>query len=131
MEVKRTERGWAGHFCLSYRCEYHRNTLLEYNGVKVVVSTVGRLRKDLINNTYEELGHRRYFETMAFIAKENDKYNDADVTRQVSFDANWCLPSPYMELEADTMHEDVVIELSKRLVDGTLIQEGITGDAAK
>lgn len=126
MEVKRTERGWAGHFCLSSRCEYRRNTLLEYNGVKVVVSTVGRLRKDLINNTYYEVGHRRYFETMAFIAKENDKYNDADVTRQVSFDANWCLPSPDMELEADTMHEDVVMELSKRLVDGTLIQEGIT-----
>ena len=131
MEVKRTERGWAGHFCLSYKCEYHRNTLLEYNGVKVVVSTVGRLRKDLINNTYEELGHRRYFETMAFIAKENDKYNDADVTRQVSFDAKWCLPSPYMELEADTMHEDVVMELSKRLVDGTLIQEGITEETAQ
>ena len=131
MEVKRTERGWAGHFCLSYKCEYHRNTLLEYNGVKVVVSTVGRLRKDWINNTYEELGHRRYFETMAFIAKENDKYNDADVTRQVSFDAKWCLPSPYMELEADTMHEDVVMELSKRLVDGTLIQEGITEETAQ
>lgn len=123
MEVKRTERGWAGHFCLSSRCEYRRNTLLEYNGVKVVVSTVGRLRKDLINNTYYEVGHRRYFETMAFIAKENDKYNDADVTRKVSFDANWCLPSPDMELEADTMHEDVVMELSKRLVDGTLILE--------
>lgn len=131
MEVKRTERGWAGHFCLSYKCEYHRNTLLEYNGVKVVVSTIGRLRKDWINNTYEEVGHRRYFETMAFIAKENDKYNDADVTRQVSFDANWRLPSPYMELEADTMHEDVVMELSKRLVDGTLIQECITEETAQ
>ena len=126
MEVKRTERGWAGHFCLSYRCEYHRNTLLEYNGVKVVVSTVGRLREDMISNTYMKVGCDRYFETMAFIAKENDKYNDADVTRQVSFDAKWCLPSPYMELEADTMHEDVVKELSKRLVDGTLVQEGIT-----
>ena len=131
MEVKRTERGWAGHFCLSYKCEYHRNTLLEYNGVKVVVSTVGRLRKDFINNTYEEVGYGRYFETMAFIANENDKYNDADVTRQVSFDAKWCLPSPYMELEADTMHEDVVMELSKRLVDGTLVQEGITEETAQ
>ena len=62
---------------------------------------------------------------------ENDKYNDADVTRQVSFDAKWCLPSPYMELEADTMHEDVVMELSKRLVDGTLVQEGITEETAQ
>lgn len=123
MEVKRTERGWAGHFCCSYRCEYHRNTLLEYNGVKVVVSTVGRLRKDMVSNTYEELGYKRYFETMAFMAKEDDKYNDADVERGISFDAKWCLPSPYMELEADAMHEDVVTELSKRLVDGTLLLE--------
>ena len=121
MEVKRTERGWAGHFCCSYRCEYHRNTLLEYNGLKVVVSTVGRLRKDMVSNTYEDLGYKRYFETMAFIAKEDDKYNDADVEREISFDAKWSLPSPYMELEAEAMHEDVVTELSKRLVDGTLL----------
>ena len=79
----------------------------------------------------KELGYRRYFETMAFIAKENDKYNDADVTMQVSFDAKWCLPSPSMELEADTMHEDVVMELSKRLVDGTLVQECITEETAQ
>ena len=126
MEVKRTERGWAGHFCSSYRCEYHRNTLIEYNGMKVVVSTVGRMRKDMISDTYMELGRDRYFETMAFMADENDKYNDADVDRQVSFDSNWCLPSPDMEVEADAMHEDVVKELSKRLVDGTLIFGDIT-----
>ena len=127
MEVKRTERGWAGHFCCSYRCEYHRNTLLEYNGVKVVVSTVGRLRKHPIRRIYGEVGHNRYFETIAFMATNEDDiyYNDADLTRQLSFDAKWCLPSPDMELEADAMHEDVVMELSKRLVDGTLIIEDI------
>ena len=135
MEVKRTERGWAGHFCCSYRCEYHRNTLLEYNGMKVVVSTVGRLRKDMFSDTYEDLGYKRYFETMAFMAKEDDKYNDADVEREISFDAKWSLPSPDMELEADAMHEDVVTELSKRLVDGTLVLiseiEGITEETAQ
>ena len=135
MEVKRTERGWAGHFCLSNRCEYHRNTLLEYNGVKVVVSTVGRLRKDMFSDTYEDLGYKRYFETMAFMAKEDDKYNDADVEREIQFDAKWCLPSPDMELEADAMHEDVVMELSKRIVDGTLLLiseiEGITEETAQ
>lgn len=135
MEVKRTERGWAGHFCCSYRCEYHRNTLLEYNGIKVVVSTVGRLRKDMISDTYEDLGYKRYFETMAFMAKEDDKYNDADVERGIQFDAKWCLPSPDMELEADAMHEDVVTELSKRLVDGTLVLtseiEGVTEETAQ
>lgn len=135
MEVKRIERGWAGHFCCSYRCEYHRNTLLEYNGMKVVVSTVGRLRKDMISYTYEDLGYKRYFETMAFMANEDDKYNDADVEREIQFDAKWCLPSPDMELEADAMHEDVVTELSKRLVDGTLVLtseiEGITEETAQ
>ena len=135
MEVKITERGWAGHFCCSYRCEYHRNTLLEYNGMKVVVSTVGRLRKDMISGTYEDLGYKRYFETMAFMAKEDDKYNDADVEREIQFDAKWSLPSPDMELEADAMHEDVVMELSKRLVDGTLLLiseiEGITEETAQ
>ena len=141
MEVKRTERGWAGHFCCSYRCEYHRNTLLEYNGMKVVVSTVGRLCKDMVSNTYEDLGYKRYFETMAFMANEDDKYNDADVERKISFDAKWSLPSPDMELEADAMHEDVVMELSKRLVDGTLLLkdapsmlseiEGITEETAQ
>ena len=50
--------------------------------MKVVVSTVGRLRKDMVSNTYEELGYNRYFETMAFMAKEDDKYNDADVERE-------------------------------------------------
>ena len=135
MEVKRTERGWAGHFCCSYRCEYHRNTLLEYNGMKVVVSTVGRLRKDMISGTYEDLGYKRYFETMAFMTKEDDKYNDADVDREIQFDAKWSLPSPDMELEADAMHEDVVTELSQRLVDGTLVLtseiEGVTEETAQ
>lgn len=135
MEVKRTERGWAGHFCCSYRCEYHRNTLLEYNGMKVVVSTVGRLRKDMISGTYEDLGYKRYFETMAFMADKDDKYNDADVEREIQFDAKWSLPSPDMELEADAMHEDVVMELSKRLVDGTLVLtseiEGVTEETAQ
>lgn len=78
---------------------------------------------------------------MAFMADEDDKYNDADVEREISFDAKWSLPSPDMELEADAMHEDVVTELSKRLVDGTLVLkdelsilseiEGVTEETAQ
>lgn len=120
MEVKRTERGWAGHFCLGYRCEYHRNTLLEYNGKKVVVSTVGRLRKDFIRPGYDEIGCDRHFETMAFLAKNNDKYNDADISKEIVFESNWCLPRPDMELEAEEMHEAVVKEISERMINNNL-----------
>lgn len=120
MKVKRTERGWAGHFCLWYKCEYHRNTLLEYNGIKVVVSTVGCLQKDLFRPLYDEVGCDRHFETMAFLAKENDKCNDADISKEIVFGSNWCLPRPDMELEADEMHEAVVKEISERLVNNNL-----------
>ena len=65
------------------------------------------------------------------LMNENDKYNDADVTKEVVFNAKWDLPSPIMELEADAMHEDVVTELSKRLVDGTLVFGNIKQQTAQ
>lgn len=118
-KVKRTERGWAGHCCISHLCTYHRNTLLEYGDRKVVVSTIGRwLDKD--GKGFNEVGCDRYFETMAFMAKVNDKYNDADVRRKVCFSSEFALSSPDMELEADAMHERVVEEISIDLKNGTL-----------
>lgn len=122
-EVKRTERGWAGHFCGSSECLYHRNTLLEYGDKKVVVSTVGRwLIKDCDGKRkFETVGLDRYFETMAFIGRELEpRYIDADVTQKVRFDSNWCLDRPDMENEADEMHEAVVAEITKDLINDTL-----------
>lgn len=119
--VKRTERGWAGHFCVSDDCLYHRNTLLEYGDKKVVVSTVGRYRPNKNSRDFETLGLDRYFETMAFIGRELEpRYIDADVTQKVLFDSNWSLPQPDMENEADEMHEAVVAEITKDLINDTL-----------
>lgn len=54
MEVKRTERGWPGHYCCASDCEFRRNTLLEYKDAKIVVSIVGIMRMD--NETFETVG---------------------------------------------------------------------------
>lgn len=77
----------------------------------------------------------RCFYAFAGYNSQKMAYNDADVEREIQFDAKWSLPSPDMELEADAMHEDVVTELSKRLVDGTLVLtseiEGVTEETAQ
>lgn len=123
MNVKRTERGWAGHFFGASNCLYHRNTMLEYGDKKVVVSTVGRwwLKDCDGNRKFETVGLDRYFETMAFEAYESEPgYWDADVTKRVRFRSNWCLDRPDMENEADEMHEAVVAEITKDLINDTL-----------
>lgn len=118
-QVKRTERGWAGHFCCADRCLFRRNTLLEYNGLKVVVSTVGLMLRYPDCKEVEMIGRDRHFETKAFLSSGN-KYDDADVGNPVSFESSWSLPEPDMELEANEMHENVVKEITECLLAGTL-----------
>lgn len=141
-QVKRTERGWCGHFIGGADCQYHRNTLLEYGDKKIVVSTIGRYvperNRDFLNqfvcaveykmfgnNIYfETVGADRYFETMAFGAYESeDGYWDANAGERVLFSSNWQLDRPDMEKEADEMHEAVVAEITQDLLNGTLTIE--------
>lgn len=119
-QVKRTERGWPGHFIGSDRCLFHLNTLLEYNGQKVVVSTVGRWLPNDDDKGFTTIGYKRHFETMVFMAKEDDKFNDADGCNPVGYSSNWQLPEPDMEIEANGMHENVVKEITGYLLAGTL-----------
>ena len=113
--MTRTERGWPGHCCYAAKCTFRRNTLLEHDRTRVVVSTVGR-RTD-----GDEIGSGRHYETMAFHAyQEFEGYWDADVSRPVAFPGAqgmpWCgLPSDQL---ANEMHEAVVEEISKRLIRG-------------
>lgn len=126
-KVKRTERGWSGHFIAADDCLYHRNTLLEYGEQKVVVSTIGRhipirQRQEYWKSgkvKFDTVGHNRYFETKAFLA-DDSRYHDADVTKEIGFSANWELDKPDMEMEADTMHDAVCNEISEDLIKGTL-----------
>ena len=114
--VIRTERGWAGHFICADRCRFRRNTLLAYNDIKIVVSSVGLMK---IDDKFDTVGAGRYFETMAFHADKNDKrYFDADVSKQVYFDSDWAITEVDADDKANEMHEAVVAEISTKLEKG-------------
>jgi len=53
----------------------------------------------------------RLYETMAF-ESDNSKYNDINVSEEVSFKANWALDEQD-DIKANEMHETVVDELTK------------------
>jgi len=115
--MKRTERGWAGHFICADRCLFRRNTLLEHGDIKIVVSTVGAMQNK--EGGFEIIGWDRYYETMAFHSKKDDKkYHDIDVNRQVYFNSEWAINEFYADDKANKMHEKVVREISRELLAG-------------
>ena len=117
--VIRTERGWAGHFICGHRCLFRRNTLLTYNDIKIVVSSVGLMLMDYNERKFETIGHNRHFETMAFHADNNDKrYYDADVSKQIEFENDWCIAEQDADDKANEMHEEVVLEITNKLMLG-------------
>lgn len=130
-EVKRTERGWAGHYICSNDCKFRRNTLLEYKNKKWVISTVGCqvCRYDL--EPYQKkgdimtIGVDRWYETMAF-KSSCDEYNDADVSKEIKFNSEWGIwgrtweevmekYDQHPDLAANEMHEKVVEELMEKI----------------
>ncbi len=123
--IKRTERGWAGHFICGDRCKYHRNTLLEYNDLKIIVSTVGAFVNLL---KIEPIGSiDRFYETMAFRARKDDCYWEIDVWNEIEFISNWaiCAKSTedlpiHVDNLADEMHENVISEISEMMINGKI-----------
>lgn len=118
--VVRTERGWAGHFICSDSCRFRRNTLLAYNDIKIVVSSVGLM---LIDGKFVTIGHNRYFETMAFHSDKSDtRYHDADVSKKIYFDSDWAIAEIDADDKANEMHEAVVLEITNKLLSGETFQ---------
>ena len=120
--VKRTERGWPGHFICSDRCKFRLNTLLEYDDKKIVVSTIGNM---YIDGKPETIGYRRWYETMVFYAYQDGYYIEADVSRQLYPDQDWGIWADiYDELPNDVdnvanqMHESIVQEFIQKLESG-------------
>ena len=117
--MKRTERGWSGHFICADRCLFRRNTLLEYKGIKIVVSTVGAMKSFNKEGEFETIGHNRHYETMAFHSDKNDKrYHDMNISRQVYFNSDWRISELDADDKANDMHEKVVEEITKGLLSG-------------
>ena len=119
--VSVVERGWAGHFICADKCRFRRNTLLTYKDRKWVVSTVGAM---YVNLELDTIGAYRYFETMAFWAKD-DQYNDADVRREIDIDGECGIYAdskeelfekyPLPDLVANEMHDRIVAELIEKI----------------
>ena len=112
---KITERGWAGHFICADRCRFRRNTLIDFGKKKIVVSTVGVMLLNRDDKKFGEIGLNRHYETMAFKAKKDGAYWDADVTKEVRFESKWRIEklSDSSDNEANEMHDNVVKELAK------------------
>lgn len=120
--VKVTERGWAGHYCCADMCKFRRNTLLEYKDKKWIVSTVGAMpanKYSFDKNEYgfTTIGLERYYETMAFEAKKEGIYYEADVEKQIDFESDWCIDDCNFntDQQANDMHENVVKELIEKI----------------
>lgn len=123
--VSLTERGWAGHFICSDKCCFRRNTLLEYNGIQVVVSTVGAMVGRGITSCEREwvtIGCDRYYETMAFLAKEDNGYIEADVKKEIDFSSNWRIDhiGNGSDNEANEMHDKVCLEIVDMLIENLI-----------
>jgi hypothetical protein len=129
-QVKRTERGWPGHFICADSCKFRRNTLLECGETKLVVSTIGSMY--LPSEGYPlEIGAGRYYETMVFHAAPAGPYWDADVSRQISsFEPKWAIGTLHesADNEANDMHEAVVAWFQEKLAAGKTFDKEVADD---
>lgn len=114
MEVIKTERGWAGHFICADSCRFRRNTLIEFGNKRWVVSTVGNM---VLSGKTETIGLERYYETMAFEAKKQGFYWDANISKPIYFDSEWAISNmtDWVDNDANEMHEAVVKELCGKI----------------
>lgn len=117
MRVTRTERGWPAHFCAVSNCTFRRNTLLVSGSRRVVVSTVGNYRPKNANGEAEEIGVDRHYETMAFRAKYEAPYWEADIGREITIRGKRALKGVEFgsDKAANDMHEAAVAEIADKL----------------
>jgi len=121
-EVKRTERGWAGHFVGAHHCEFRRNTLLECGEERLVVSTIGAYTPKQ-DGKYAWVNAYGFYETLVFKAGK-EPFWDADTTRQVLVEGTWYIDKlrSFVDIEANNMHEAAVCKVTEHLREGSEIK---------
>lgn len=69
------------------------------------------------SDDWVKIGYNRYYETMAFKAKQDGIYWDADTSKPIDFDSAWAIHdcNNDSEFRANEMHDNVVAELSEKI----------------
>lgn len=118
MDVKRTERGWAEHFIAADYCRFRRNTLLEYEDRKWIVSTVGAYFP-VSSRSIDTVGYNRWYETMVFEGEMQDGYIDINVEKQIESDNDWGIWGETWEEVMKTYHtpDNAANDMHERIVD--------------
>lgn len=126
--IKKTERGWPGHYILADRCQFHRNTLLELGNVRIVVSTVGAQHSHDWSG-FNKVNCDSFYETMVFPAKKHKSYWEANtLAGSISIlSKSRCGMGKEIEhiddKKANDMHEKIVTEISRRMNNGKFGKE--------
>ena len=122
-KVKRTERGWAGHFIAASYCRFRRNTLLEYGDKKWIVSTVGAMYARDKGNP-EMIGANRWYETMVFVGKEDSGYIDIDVTKPIETENDCGIWGKTWDevLEKHPTPDNAANDIHERIVDEMIVK---------
>ena len=79
--IKIEERGYAAHFCDVRNCGYVRNTLIELNFTRIIISSIGNYRISNYDNTAQKINSCSYYETKVFEAYYDEPYWEADVKK--------------------------------------------------
>ena len=127
MEVKRTERGQAGHYFGARYCLFRRNTLIEYGNKKQIVSTVGNYISPLTHKKNTITGNK-WYETVAYVAYQNGCYIDIDSNQKIPINSECAIKGETIQElatnypegidnAANDMHEQVVAEMMERIKD--------------
>lgn len=112
--TKTTERGWPGHFMLSHRCSFRRNTLIEFSTQSIVISTVGGLLTEN-EEDFEPISLGYYYETFVMGAITKGVYVEGDMT-QILWTGRWINKlEEGVDNWVNSKHDQIVEKLSRNV----------------